>query len=174
MALASACGFRYRGVMVPYRKFIGGRQQSHRFADSRQCLADDHDEEDTLMGRLDGKVALVTGGGGGLGTAISVLFASEGAKVVVQDLNEAAAAATADQVIANGGEAMSAACDVSDSKAIEAMFADIDDRFGPVTVLVNNAGVDSTPGDGSGEGNTGGDRQIVDMSDDGWQRMLDI
>ncbi len=126
------------------------------------------------MGRLDGKVALVTGGGGGIGTAISVLFASEGAKVVVQDLNEAAAAATADQVIANGGEAMSTACDVSDSKAIEAMFADIDDRFGPVTVLVNNAGVDSTPGDGSGEGNTGGDRQIVDMSDDGWQRMLDI
>ena len=69
---------------------------------------------------------------------------------------------------------MAAACDVSDSKAIEAMFADIDARFGPVTVLVSNAGVDSTPGDGAGEGNTGGDRQIVDMSDDGWQRMLDI
>ena len=126
------------------------------------------------MGRLDGKVALVTGGGGGLGTAVSVLFASEGAKVVVQDLNAAAAAATADQVTANGGEAMSAACDVADSKAIDAVFADIDARFGPVTVLVNNAGVDSTPGDGSGEGNTGGDRQVAMMSDEGWQRMMDI
>ncbi len=126
------------------------------------------------MGRLDGKVALITGGGGGLGTAISVLFAGEGARVVVQDLDEAAAAATSDQAMAGGGEAMSAACDVSDSKAIEAMFADIDTRFGPVTVLVNNAGVDHTPGDGSGEGNTGGDRQVAMMSDDGWQRMLDI
>ena len=68
------------------------------------------------MGRLDGKIALVTGAGGGLGSAMSVAFASEGASVVCQDLDEGAAKATVDAIAAAGGpEAMAWACDVSDS-----------------------------------------------------------
>jgi 3-oxoacyl-[acyl-carrier protein] reductase len=127
------------------------------------------------MGRLDGKVAVVTGGGGGLGSAMCSTFAAEGASVVCQDLDEAAAKATVDAIAGAGGpDAMAHACDVSDSAAIDTMFEAIDARFGPVTVLVNCAGVDRTPGDGSGQGNTGTEMQIVAMSDAGWQRMLDI
>ena len=75
------------------------------------------------MGRLDGKIALVTGAGGGLGSAMSAAFASEGASVVCQDLDEGAAKATVDAIAAAGGpEAMASACDVSDSAAIDEMF----------------------------------------------------
>jgi 3-oxoacyl-[acyl-carrier protein] reductase len=127
------------------------------------------------MGRLDGKTALVTGGGGGLGTAMARAFAREGAAVVVQDLDEGAAKATVDAIAGAGGpEAMAWACDVTDSRAIDDMFAAVGARVGPVTVLVNCAGVDHTPDDGSGEGNTGTETQILRMTDAGWQRMLDI
>ena len=75
------------------------------------------------MGRLDGKIALVTGAGGGLGSAMSQAFAAEGASVVCQDLDEGAAKSTVDAIAAAGGpEAMAWACDVSDSGAIDSMF----------------------------------------------------
>ena len=127
------------------------------------------------MGRLDGKIALVTGAGGGLGSAMSQAFASEGASVVCQDLDEGAAKSTVDAIAAAGGpEAMAWACDVSDSGAIDSMFEAATARYGLVNVLVNCAGVDHTPNDGSGEGNTGTEIQVTVMSDEGWQRMLDI
>lgn len=127
------------------------------------------------MERLTGKVAVVTGAGGGLGRAMSVRFAGEGAHVVCQDIDEAAADATVGAIAAAAGpDAMSWACDVSDSAAIDAMFDAATSRFGSVNVLVNCAGVDHTPGDGAGEGNSGTDLQVAIMSDDGWQRMLDI
>jgi NAD(P)-dependent dehydrogenase (short-subunit alcohol dehydrogenase family) len=127
-----------------------------------------------LTGRLEGKIAVVTGAGGGLGAAMSTQFAEEGATVVCQDLDAAAAARTVDTITAGGGTASAWACDVSDSAAINAMFDDASQRHGVVNVLVNCAGVDRTPGDGSREGNTGSDIQVTLMSDDGWQRMLDI
>ena len=75
------------------------------------------------MGRLDGKIAVVTGAGGGLGSAMSQAFAAEGASVVCQDLDEAAAKSTVDAIAAAGGpEAMAWACDVTDSGAIDSMF----------------------------------------------------
>ena len=76
------------------------------------------------MGRLDGKIALVTGAGGGLGSAMSVAFAIGGREsVVCQDLDEGAAKSTVDAIAAAGGpEAMAWACDVSDSGAIDSMF----------------------------------------------------
>ena len=126
------------------------------------------------MARLDGKIAVVTGGGG-LGRAMSVAFAREGARVVVQDLAEGAAKGTVEAIAAAGGpEAMSWACDVADSAAINDMFDHVRADIGLANVLVNCAGVDHTPGDGSGEGNTGTDRQVATMTDAGWQRMLDI
>jgi 3-oxoacyl-[acyl-carrier protein] reductase len=127
------------------------------------------------MGRLDGKIALVTGAGGGLGSAMSQAFAVEGASVVCQDLDEGAAKSTVDAIAAAGGpEAMAWACDVSDSGAIDSMFEAATARYGRANVLVNCAGVDHTPNDGSGEGNTGTEMQVAVMSDEGWQRMLDI
>ena len=126
-------------------------------------------------GRLQGKVAVVTGAGGGLGAAMCVQFAREGAAVVCQDLDPSAAGRTLAAVDAAGGPAgFEWACDVADSAAIERMFDAAAQKLGVVDVLVNCAGVDRTPGDGSGEGNTGSDVQVALMSDAGWQRMLDI
>ena len=128
-----------------------------------------------MAGRVEGKIAVVTGAGGGLGAAMCTRFAEEGATVVCQDLDEAAAQRTVDAIAALGGRAASAwACDVSDSAAINARFDDASTRHGVVDVLVNCAGVDRTPGDGSREGNVGSDVQVAVMSDEGWQRMLDI
>jgi len=127
-----------------------------------------------MTGRLDGKVAVVTGAGGGLGAAMCTRFAEEGAAVVVQDLDAAAADRTVATISGAGGRASAWACDVADSAAIDAMFDAASERHGLVNVLVNCAGVDRTPGDGSREGNTGGDVQVAAMSDAGWQRMLDI
>jgi 3-oxoacyl-[acyl-carrier protein] reductase len=127
------------------------------------------------MARLEGKVAVVTGAGGGLGRAMSVAFAAEGASVVCQDIDEGAAKATVDAIAGLGGPpAMAFACDVADSAAINAMFDAVDGRYGVANVLVNCAGVDHTEGDGSGAGNTGTELQVTVMSDAGWQRMLDI
>ena len=128
-----------------------------------------------MTGRLEGKVAVVTGAGGGLGAAMSLRFAEEGAAVVCQDLDEAAALRTVYAIGELGARPASAwACDVSDSSAINAMFDAARADHGVVDVLVNCAGVDRTPGDGSRDGNVGSDVQVALMSDEGWQRMLDI
>src|SRR5882762_7105639 len=100
-----------------------------------------------MTGRLEGKVAVVTGAGGGLGAAMSLRFAEEGAAVVCQDLDEAAALRTVSAIAEVGGRPASAwACDVSNSGAINAMFDSAAAGHGVVNVLVNCAGVDRTPG----------------------------
>jgi 3-oxoacyl-[acyl-carrier protein] reductase len=87
--------------------------------------------------RLEGRIALVTGGGSGIGEAISRRFASEGATVVVNDLSTERAAAIADTL--PGAHAVGA--DVADSAAVAAMFKDVEERYGRLDVLVNNAGI---------------------------------
>ena len=87
--------------------------------------------------RLDGKIAVVTGGASGIGEAICVRFREEGAKVAVLDLNVEAAKLTAD--IAGGGLAIGT--DVSDSAAVDAALAEVEEKLGPVDVWVNNAGI---------------------------------
>jgi 2-hydroxycyclohexanecarboxyl-CoA dehydrogenase len=102
------------------------------------------------MGRLEDKIAIVTGGGQGIGKAIAGKLAAEGATVVVTDLDEASAKETADAL--PGAVAIRA--DVTDRQGVQAMVSRVVERFGHVDVLVNNAGwdkassfVDSDPAD---------------------------
>lgn len=90
------------------------------------------------MGRLAGKVALVTGGGSGLGAADCEALAAEGARVIVTDVNLAAAQKVADRI---GGEAIALKLDVADEAQWIEIYAEIEKRFGGLHVLVNNAGV---------------------------------
>jgi len=91
--------------------------------------------------RLDQRVVLVTGGGSGIGRAISLLFASEGARVVAADIVPERAEETAQIIIDGGGSALAVEADVSDSASVAAMAETAIGTFGRVDVLVNNAGL---------------------------------
>jgi NAD(P)-dependent dehydrogenase (short-subunit alcohol dehydrogenase family) len=94
-----------------------------------------------MTGLLQDKLALVTGAAGGIGQAISVAYAREGARVVVTDRDAASCAATLDQVAAVGGQGWAFALDVTDVAAVQALAARIDAEIGSIDILVNNAGV---------------------------------
>jgi NAD(P)-dependent dehydrogenase (short-subunit alcohol dehydrogenase family) len=98
--------------------------------------------------RLDGKVALITGGGSGMGKVASELFASEGAKIVLTDVNDVAGAATASSIRDGGGEAKYVHADVSREADADAMVRTAVDTYGKLDILYNNAGV-MLPDDGS-------------------------
>ena len=93
------------------------------------------------MGKLDGRIALISGSGRGIGRAIALRYAREGAKVVVADLDAASSQAVAAEIQSFGAEADGFQVDVSDPKQSAAMLARAVDRFGRLDVLVNNAGV---------------------------------
>lgn len=90
--------------------------------------------------KLTDSVAIVTGGGAGIGRAIAVMFARAGAKVAVSDLKEETAKTVADEIKASGGEAIGLACDVTHEEALANLVARTVEAFGKVTILVNNAG----------------------------------
>ena len=112
--------------------------------------------------RLKGKVALITGGGSGMGRAASLLFAREGAKVAAIDVNEASAAETARMIKAEGGEAISLRADVSNSEDARAMVDATVRAFGGMDVLYNNAGI---------EGESG---FLAQLSEDAFDRVIAI
>jgi 3-oxoacyl-[acyl-carrier protein] reductase len=92
--------------------------------------------------RLEGKIAIVTGGASGMGKSASILFAAEGARVAVVDLHEEAAQLTVDEIIGAGGDAIAIGADVSRSTDVANLVARTRSELGLPTVLFNNAGID--------------------------------
>jgi NAD(P)-dependent dehydrogenase (short-subunit alcohol dehydrogenase family) len=115
------------------------------------------------MALLDGKVCLITGSGGGLGRAAALLFAKEGGRIVVNDVNEGAGAETVELVEAEGGEAAFVGADVADDDSVRQLFDEADQLFGRLDVSYHNAGI-MHPDDLGPE----------DTSLDIWQRTIDI
>jgi len=109
------------------------------------------------MGRLDGKVCVITGAGGGMGREAAILFTAEGAKVCVADVAIAAAEET---VTMCQGEAFAFPVDVADEARVAAMMSETAERFGGIDVLYNNAGI--SPDD---------DASVLDTSVEAWDRV---
>lgn len=112
------------------------------------------------MGTLDGKVAIVTGAGRGLGRAHSLLLASEGARVVVNDLGDEADAVVA-EITGAGGEAAANHASVSDWKGSKELIDQAVDTFGDLHILVNNAGILR-------------DKMSFNMEEDEWDAVIDV
>ena len=111
------------------------------------------------MGRLDGKVAVITGAGGGMGREAALLFCEEGAQVCVADVDADAAEKTA----AEAGDAFAIRVDVADSDSVREMYEQTAERYGGIDILYNNAGI-SPPDDDS----------ILVTEPDAWQRVQDV
>jgi len=112
------------------------------------------------MGRLDGKVCVITGAGGGMGREAAVLFTAEGAQVCAADVNLAAAEETAAFC---SGDSFAFEVDVADEAQVSAMMAATAERFSGIDVLYNNAGI--SPDD---------DASVLDTTVEAWQRVQDV
>ncbi len=93
------------------------------------------------MGRLEGKVAVITGGNSGIGACSAELFAKEGAKVVISARRVEQLEAVADKIKAAGGEALAVPCDISNKEQCKEVVKKTVEKFGTIDILVNNAGV---------------------------------
>ena len=112
------------------------------------------------MGRLDGKVCVITGAGGGMGREAAIVFTAEGAKVCVADLDEELAEETVSEC---PGDAFALRVDVADEEDVKHLYASTAERYGGVDVLYNNAGI--SPGD---------DASVLDTSVEAWQHVQDV
>jgi 3-oxoacyl-[acyl-carrier protein] reductase len=103
----------------------------------------------------------VTGGGRGIGAQTALALAAEGVRVVVSDIDEAAAQQVADEVVAQGGGAIAVRCDVCNASDVGRVAAAAEDAFGGVDILVNNAGFNK-------------DRYLTKMSESEWDSVVDV
>lgn len=113
------------------------------------------------MGRLENRIALITGAGGGFGRAMSVIFAREGACIFASDCDEASARETADAVKQEGGDATAIRTDVADKDDIASLLKAIESKTGRLDVLVNNAGITQR-------------EDFRHISDEQWQEIFDV
>lgn len=113
--------------------------------------------------RLQAKVAIITGAGSGIGREAALIFAREGARVVVADLNEEAGTRTVEAIAAAGGEAIFVATNVAQAANVEALVQEAETRFGRLDVIFNNAGI-FPDADGS----------VVDTSEDVWDLVMNV
>jgi NAD(P)-dependent dehydrogenase (short-subunit alcohol dehydrogenase family) len=111
------------------------------------------------MGRLDGKVCVITGAGGGMGREAALLFSDEGAQICAADIDRAAA----EQTASDARDAFAVQVDVADAGSVEQMYDETAERYGGVDILYNNAGI--SPAD---------DGSILDTGADAWQRVQDV
>ncbi|WP_043930578.1 3-oxoacyl-ACP reductase FabG [Bacillus sp. EB01] len=111
--------------------------------------------------RLMDKVAIVTGGGRGIGEATAVRFAAEGAKVVVADVNREDIDRTVAMIVESGGMAVGMVVDVTDGGQVEKMVSDAAEQFGSVDIVVNNAGITA-------------DATLLKMEESQWERVIDV
>ena len=113
------------------------------------------------MGRLDEKVAVVTGGGTGIGKGIARAFAAEGADLAIASRNRARLDATADELRALGADVLVVTADVADERQVVALFEAVVERFGRLDILVNNSGIfERGP--------------IDELTAEAWQRVVDV
>jgi NAD(P)-dependent dehydrogenase (short-subunit alcohol dehydrogenase family) len=115
------------------------------------------------VGRLNGKVALITGAASGMGKIAGSLFAKEGARIILADVADEVGRAAADEVTASGGEAVYVHADVSKAEDAQTMVRAAMDHFGSLTILYNNAGI--FPAD---------DGSVTETTEDTWDRVMDI
>src|SRR6185312_12076973 len=120
-----------------------------------------------MRGILDGKVALVTGGGGGIGRAAALAFAREGARVAVADFDAAAARDTVAQINAAGGQAITLTGDVTRADDIQAMVQDAVTAYGRLDCAFNNAGIAGYQVNASGQ-------KTADWSEESFDRMIAV
>jgi NAD(P)-dependent dehydrogenase (short-subunit alcohol dehydrogenase family) len=120
-----------------------------------------------MAGMLQGKTALITGGGSGIGRATSLLFAREGARVAVADMSEDSAKATVGMINAAGGQAMSILVDVTSAAQVQAMIDTTVAAFGRLDCAYNNAGIAGYQVGASG-------KRTAEWSEDAFDRMIAV
>ena len=111
------------------------------------------------MGRLEGKVCVITGAGGGIGREAAVLFSAEGARICVADVDEAAG----EKTVAECRDAFFFQSDVTSEASVQSMYSATAERYGGIDVLYNNAGIMPA-----------GDESVLETDEEVWRRVIDV
>jgi NAD(P)-dependent dehydrogenase (short-subunit alcohol dehydrogenase family) len=115
-----------------------------------------------MQQRFTNSVVIVTGAGHGIGRAIAQRFASEGAQVIVNDINPSIVEETVHSISASGGQAIPGIADVSEKSQVDRLFDSVLERFGKIDILVNNAGLINV------------ERHFLEADEDWWDRVIKV